>query len=88
MILVFDVGNTETSIGLFNAEELRAHWRIGSDVARTPDEVGVLVQGLLGSAGFDPGSVDGIAIGSVVPPRSRGRSARPARSIFVRRGRW
>jgi type III pantothenate kinase len=68
MILVFDVGNTETTIGLFNAELLRGHWRIMTGVARTADEFGVLIGGLLDRGGFDPKRIDGVAIGSVVPP--------------------
>ena len=44
MILVFDVGNTELTIGLFSESELRGHWRIMTDVARTSDELGVLLQ--------------------------------------------
>ena len=67
MILVFDVGNTETTIGLFNAEVLRGHWRIMTGVARTADEFGVLIGSLLDRGGFDPKQVDGVAIGSVVP---------------------
>ena len=35
MLLVFDVGNTETTIGCFDGQELRAHWRITTDGART-----------------------------------------------------
>jgi len=46
MILVFDVGNTETTIGLFDDETLRGHWRIVSGVPRTSDEFGVLLRGL------------------------------------------
>src|SRR6185312_7778872 len=68
MILVFDVGNTETTIGLFNAEVLRGHWRIMTGIARTADEYGVLVRSLLESGDFDLAGVDGVAIGSVVPP--------------------
>ena len=68
MILVFDVGNTETTIGLFNTELLRGHWRIMTGVARTADEFGVLIVSLLERGGFDPTQVDGVAIGSVVPP--------------------
>ncbi len=68
MILVFDIGNTELTIGLFNAEQLRAHWRIVTDVARTPDEFGVLIRSLLAAGEFSPHVVDGVAIGSVVPP--------------------
>ena len=67
MILVFDVGNTETTIGLFNAELLRGHWRIMTGVARTADEFGVLIRSLLIGGDFDPTRVDGVAIGSVVP---------------------
>ena len=67
MILVFDVGNTELTIGLFNEAELRGHWRIMTDVARTPDEFGVLLRSLLEARGFTPADVQGVAIGSVVP---------------------
>jgi type III pantothenate kinase len=67
MILVFDVGNTEITIGLFNTELLRGHWRITTGVARTADEFGVLIGGLLDRGGFDPKRIDGVAIGSVVP---------------------
>jgi type III pantothenate kinase len=67
MILVFDVGNSETTIGLFTAEMLRGHWRIITSVPRTADEFGVLIGSLLQHAGYDLGRVDGVAIGSVVP---------------------
>ena len=67
MILVFDVGNTETTIGLFEGEELRAHWRIMTDVARTPDEFVLLLRALMESAEVPRSAVDGAAIGSVVP---------------------
>jgi type III pantothenate kinase len=58
MILVFDVGNSETTIGLFNGEMLRGHWRIITSVPRTADEYGILIGSLLKSAG---------RYGSVVP---------------------
>lgn len=67
MILVFDVGNTETTIGLFTGEELRGHWRIISGVERTADEFAVLLRGLLDLAGFAMDEITGAAIGSVVP---------------------
>ncbi len=68
MIIVFDVGNTETTIGLFEGAELRAHWRVMSEVARTPDEFGLLLAGLLAASDSTSGAVHGAAIGSVVPP--------------------
>lgn len=67
MLLVFDVGNTETTIGAFDGEVLRAHWRIVTDAARTPDEVELTLRGLLQARGIAPASVTGVAIGSVVP---------------------
>ena len=67
MILVFDVGNTEMTIGLFREAELRAHWRIMTDVARTPDEFGVLLRSLIVSRGFNVDVVESVAICSVVP---------------------
>jgi type III pantothenate kinase len=66
--LVFDVGNTETTVGLFDGDALRGHWRITSDGARTPDEIGVLLRALLAGQGFDHHAVTGVAIASVVPP--------------------
>jgi type III pantothenate kinase len=67
VIIVFDVGNTETTIGLFDEAELRAHWRIMTDVPRTADELGVLLHNLLDGAGIDRSSVVDASIGSVVP---------------------
>jgi type III pantothenate kinase len=67
VILVFDVGNTELSIGLFNDTELRGHWRVMTDVARTADEFGVLIRSLLAAGQFAHDSVESVAIGSVVP---------------------
>ncbi|HET7565956.1 MAG TPA: type III pantothenate kinase [Gemmatimonadaceae bacterium] len=68
MIVAFDVGNTETTIGLFAGPELQAHWRIMTDVARTPDEFGLLLDALLSSQQIARSAVTGAVIGSVVPP--------------------
>lgn len=67
MILVFDVGNTETTIGLFDGEVLRGHWRVMTDVARTPDEIALLIRALIASEDVDRMAIDHAAIGSVVP---------------------
>ena len=71
MILVFDVGNTETTVGLFEGERLRAHWRVTTSVARTADEIGLLLRGLLSGSDVSPRDVKGSAIGSVVPAVTR-----------------
>jgi type III pantothenate kinase len=68
VILVFDVGNTETTVGLFDAEMLVRHWRLTTDASRTPDELGLVIAMLLQAAGVAASQVRGAAIGSVVPP--------------------
>lgn len=67
MLLTFDVGNTETTLGLFDGDRLHAHWRVMTDVARSSDELGVLLRGLLAGADLGAPDVQGVAIGSVVP---------------------
>lgn len=67
MILVFDVGNTETTVGLYDGTTLDAHWRVMTDVNRTPDEVALQLRALLAAAGRPLERVTGVAIGSVVP---------------------
>jgi type III pantothenate kinase len=66
MLLTFDVGNSETTLGLFDGDVLRAHWRMITDVPRSADEVGVLLRGLLAGADVGVAQVRGVAIASVV----------------------
>lgn len=68
MNLVFDVGNTETVIGLFKAGDLQDHWRISTYPERTVDEIGLLIRALLRESGFDLDQLGTVVIGSVVPP--------------------
>src|SRR5256884_2522750 len=68
MLLVIDIGNTNTSLGVFDVENLVAHWRLTTERARTVDEWGVLARNLFALTGFDFKSIDAIAIASVVPP--------------------
>jgi type III pantothenate kinase len=78
MLLVMDVGNTNTVLGLYRmgdgsapnagAAELVANWRITTPAKQTVDEFGMLLRSLFGLRGLEIGVVDGIAISSVVPP--------------------
>lgn len=68
MILVFDVGNTETTAGLFDGPALRAQWRITTSTSRTPDEFGLVLRALVSAAGVNYRAVQGAAVASVVPP--------------------
>ncbi|HET9453353.1 MAG TPA: type III pantothenate kinase [Gemmatimonadaceae bacterium] len=67
MILVCDVGNTETTLGVYDGESLRGHWRIMTDVPRTADEFGLLLRQILIDDGINPTHIAGVAIASVVP---------------------
>lgn len=67
MILVFDIGNTETTIGVFDRERLHAHWRLVTDVNQTPDEIDLQLRALLSSRNIPVSGITGTAIGSVVP---------------------
>jgi type III pantothenate kinase len=67
VILVCDVGNTETTIGVYEGDTLRGHWRITTDIPRTSDELGLLLRQILVDDGINPTHIAGAAIASVVP---------------------
>ena len=66
MLLVMDVGNTTTVVGVFEGEKLTAHWRLSS-ILHTSDELGVYILTLLGTKGIHPEAVHGAVFASVVP---------------------
>src|SRR5256714_1866675 len=68
MLLVIDVGNTNTSLGVYEGARLVTHWRLTTVRARTVDEWGVHARNLFALAGLDFKAIDAIAIASVVPP--------------------
>lgn len=67
MLLVVDVGNTNTVLGIYEGGALVHHFRIQSARGRTEDEFLVYLTSLLASAGIEPDEVDASIIGSVVP---------------------
>ena len=68
MLLVIDVGNTNTVLGLYRGEELVRSWRLHTDKARTGDEWAMTVHELFGLAGLHFPDVDDVIISCVVPP--------------------
>lgn len=81
MLLVLDVGNTNTVLGVFatsdktsvagappHYEVLVANWRVTTLATQTVDEYGVLFRNLFSMAGLEAGAIHGIIISSVVPP--------------------
>ena len=68
MLLVMDVGNTNTVLGLFDEETLVQDWRIRTEVGATVDEFGMLVRNLFAACDLQMVQVKDIAISCVVPP--------------------
>lgn len=68
MLLVIDVGNTNTVLGIYDGERLVDNWRIWTERDRTSDEYGILVRNLFSFRSISLGDVEAIAISSVVPP--------------------
>jgi type III pantothenate kinase len=80
MLLVLDVGNTNTVLGVFaraaggdpgdgpRYERLLANWRVATVQRSTVDEYGVLFRNLFSMAGLEATGIHGIVISSVVPP--------------------
>jgi len=84
MLLVLDVGNTNTVLGVFarvakvhaggdldepaRYERLMANWRVATSRTSTVDEYGVLFRNLFSMAGLEVKGIHGIVISSVVPP--------------------
>src|SRR5690242_19323122 len=84
MLLVIDVGNTNTVLGVFGSEgkgsatvesqgeptykRLAANWRVATSRTSTVDEYGVLFRNLFSMAGLKAEVIRGIVISSVVPP--------------------
>lgn len=67
MIVAFDVGNSEITVGLFDDSQLTSHWRLTTAAPRTADEFALLIRSILGGDFSTPGRVQGSAICSVVP---------------------
>ncbi|HWL39420.1 MAG TPA: type III pantothenate kinase [Gemmatimonadaceae bacterium] len=67
MIVVFDVGNSEITVGIFDGDELVSHWRLTTVAQRTADELAMLIRSLTGTAFGEGVTAEGSAICSVVP---------------------
>lgn len=68
MLLVLDVGNTNTTLGVYDGARLVNSWRLTSERQRTVDEYGIMCRTLLLLAGLESNQITEIAISSVVPP--------------------
>ena len=69
MVLVVDVGNTDTKFGVIDGEELGARWAVHSDLNRSAAEHEALLRAML--AHHQVTGIEGAVIGSVVPASDR-----------------
>ncbi|WP_304196127.1 type III pantothenate kinase [Peptostreptococcus stomatis] len=67
MLLVFDIGNTNMVLGVYDGDNLVRDWRINTDLNKTSDEYGVLIKSLFDASNISLSVVDAIIVSSVVP---------------------
>lgn len=67
MLLAIDIGNSQTSFGVFDGETLKYHWRGETRVSRTSDEHAAYLLPLMERAGLSQAKWEGVALCSVVP---------------------
>jgi type III pantothenate kinase len=68
MLLVIDVGNTNTKVGLCDDAGIRVSWTITTRREQTADEYGLFIEALLRSSGVEAREVSAVAMSNVVPP--------------------
>ena len=68
MLLVLDVGNSNTVIGVYDQDKLVTHWRIMTRRAGTADEYGITLKQLMRHADLSCSDIEGMSISCVVPP--------------------
>ncbi|WP_259311973.1 type III pantothenate kinase [Capillimicrobium parvum] len=67
MLLVVDVGNTQTHFGTFDGDRLVEHWRFATVRTSTADELGAALRNLLELRGLGLADLDGSIVSSTVP---------------------
>ena len=67
MLLAIDVGNTNSKFVVFDKDRIVAAWRLRTESKRTADEYAAWVTQLMHLQGFDPRSISGAILASVVP---------------------
>jgi type III pantothenate kinase len=68
MLLALDVGNTHTTIGVFRDGKILRRFRLTTARDRTVDEMGMLLRQLCHWSQISPDDINGVIVGSVVPP--------------------
>src|SRR4030042_1225592 len=68
MLLVVDVGNTHTVLGIYKGKELVNHWRVHTEKKTTEDEINVLISNLFAQGGISMRDIRKTVISCVFPP--------------------
>ncbi len=71
MLMAVNVGNTQTKLGVFEGEEIRARWRMATETHRTADELGASIASFMELRGISLSKVAALIIASDVPELSR-----------------
>jgi type III pantothenate kinase len=67
MLLVVDVGNTQTHFGTFDGDRLVEHWRYATVRTSTADELGAVLRNLLELRGLGLADLEASIVSSTVP---------------------
>ena len=68
MLLVIDIGNTNTVIGVYDGRHLVKDWRIRTERRTTEDEFNILASNLFSESSISSKNIDKTVISCVVPP--------------------
>jgi type III pantothenate kinase len=84
MLVVMDVGNTNTVIGVYDNDQLLSDWRIRTEKEATIDELGILMRNLFQAQGLTLAPDTELIISCVVPPMNNTLEGFAQRYLEVR----
>src|ERR1700759_2051352 len=67
MVLVVDVGNTQTHLGMYDGVELIEHWRFATVRESTADELGAALRALLALRDLSFADIEASIVSATVP---------------------
>ncbi len=67
MVFVIDVGNTNITMGIFEGNEIKAKFRLTTQINRTSDEYGLFLADLINLKGINKEDIKTVVMSSVVP---------------------
>ncbi len=68
MLLVVDIGNTNTVMGIYDGDKLKEYWRLTTSKIRTSDEYAVWIRNFLFLKGLKNNCFSDALVSCVVPP--------------------